>query len=412
MLATHQGRSGSLGLKKHHQQMKARIGDTVRFLNQEGGGKVAKIEGRTVYVEDEDGFQIPVLDNDIVVIDESEVKLQGDAYSRSARNAQKAQGQHPKASASLPEGSSWRERIKADEEEEEDDEEEEIIIPSPRQQPKQPEKPKQEQYKFDADATNDAEPHFYVALTRTDGGNTGTLDLHVVNDSNYFASYAIMRTDGKGQSTLIAAATIEPNTKEKIDSLNPMQVDGQTWNVQLLMYKKIRSFTPQPVYNTEIKPRGVKMLRDGSFTDNDFFDSKALLMPVIKDEFAMKLEQLSEKELLKGAGEGRHQEPAKKSKPSRSTDIIEVDLHIDALLPDTRGLDNKDMLEVQMKHVRTTMEENIRTQGLRIVFIHGVGAGVLKGEIRRLLDRKYPKCQYQDASFREYGFGATMVTIA
>lgn len=93
-----------------------------------------------------------------------------------------------------------------------------------------------------------------MALTRTDGGNTGTLDLHVVNDSNYFASYAIMRTDGKGQSTLIAAATIEPNTKEKIDTLNPMQVDGQTWNVQLLMYKKIRSFTPQPVYNTEIKP--------------------------------------------------------------------------------------------------------------------------------------------------------------
>ncbi len=394
--------------------MKARIGDTVRFLNQEGGGKVAKIEGRTVYVEDGDGFQIPVLDNDIVVIDESEVRLQDDAYSRSARNAQKAQSQKPKASANLPEGSSWRERIKADEEEEDDDEEDEIIIPTPRpgQQPKQEEKPKQEQYKFDADATNDAEPHFYVALTRTDGGNTGTLDLHVVNDSNYFASYAIMRTDGKGQSTLIAAATIEPNTKEKIDTLNPMQVDGQTWNVQLLMYKKIRSFTPQPVYNTEIKPRGVKMLRDGSFTDNDFFDCKALLMPVIKDEFAMKLEQLSEKELRKGAGEGRQPEPAKKSKPSRSTDLIEVDLHIDALLPDTRGLDNKDMLEVQMKHVRTTMEENIRTQGLRIVFIHGVGAGVLKGEIRRLLDRKYPKCQYQDASFREYGFGATMVTIA
>lgn len=395
--------------------MKTKIGDTVRFLNQEGGGKVARVEGHTVYVEDEDGFEIPVLDNAIVVIDDADVKMQGDAYSRSARNAQKAAQQGGKAAkASLPEGSSWRERIKADEEEDDDEEETEIVLrpATPRkEQPKANEEAKAPRYTYDADATDDAEPHFYVALTRTDGGNTGSLDLHVVNDSNYFASYAIMRTDGKGQSTLISASTIEPNTKEKIDTLNPMQVDGQIWNVQLLMFKKIRSFTPQPVYNTEIKPKGVKMLRDGSFTANDFFDSKAILMPVIKDEFAEKMEKLTEKETAKGAGEGRHAEPAKTSKPSRSTDLIEVDLHIDSLLPDTSGLDNKDMLDVQMKHVRTTMEQNCHTQGLRIVFIHGVGAGVLKGELRRFLDRQYPKCHYQDASFREYGFGATMVTI-
>lgn len=392
--------------------MKAKIGDTVRFLNQEGGGKVARIDGRTVYVEDEDGFEIPVLDNAIVVIDEAEVKMQGDAYSRSARNAQKAQSGKPAAKPSLPEGSSWRERIKADEEDDDDEEETEVVTPAPRkEQPKADEKSMETRYTYDDDATNDAEPHFYVALTRTDGGNTGTLDLHVVNDSNYFASYAIMRTDGKGTSTLIAAATIEPNTKEKIDTLNPMQVDGQTWTVQLLMFKKIRSFTPQPVYNTEIKPKGVKMLRDGSFTANDFFDSKAILMPVIKDEFARKIEQLTDKDVASVAKEGRRPEPARVSKPSRTTDLIEVDLHIDALLPDTRGLDNKDMLEVQMKHVRTVMERNCHVHGLRIVFIHGVGAGVLKGELRRFLERQHPKCAFQDASFREYGFGATMVTI-
>lgn len=234
----------------------------------------------------------------------------------------------------------------------------------------------------------------------------------MVNDSNYFAHYAILRTDSKGLSTLIAAATIEPNTKEKIDTLNPMQVDGQTWQVQLLMFKKIRSFKAQPVYNVEVKPRGVRMLRDGSFTDNDFFDQKAILLPVIKDEFAVKLEQLSERETRKAATDGRKPEQPKVSKPSRSSDLIEVDLHIDALLPDTRGLDNHDMLDIQMAHVRTVMEQNARKQGLRIVFIHGVGAGVLKSELRRFLERQYPKCPFQDASFCEYGFGATMVTIA
>jgi dsDNA-specific endonuclease/ATPase MutS2 len=47
----------------------------------------------------------------------------------------------------------------------------------------------------------------------------------------------------------------------------------------------------------------------------------------------------------------------------------------------------------------------------KIVFIHGVGDGVLKNELRRELGRKYPKYPYQDASFREYGFGATMAIL-
>lgn len=400
--------------------MKVNIGDRVRFLDQEGGGKVARIDGHTVYVEDEDGFQIPTLDNNVVVIDEAEHRLQDEAYSRSARNAQRATGQKPKAPKALAEGASWRERVKADEEadDEEADEADEPALPvrAPRADTKPQGKqraaePKPERYTFDADASDDAEPHFALALIKTDGGRTGTVDLHVVNDSNYFASYAILRTDSKGTSTLMGAATIEPNTKEKIDTLNPMQVDGQTWQVQLLMFKKIRSFKAQPVYNVEIKPRGAKLLRDGSFADNDYFDEKAIIMPVIKDEFATKLEQLSEKELRKGAADGRKQEPAKASKPSRAADLLEVDLHIDSLLPDTRGLENKDMLDAQMAHVRATMEQNAAHKGMRIVFIHGVGAGVLKGELRRFLDRNYPKCAYQDASFREYGFGATMVTI-
>ena len=69
------------------------------------------------------------------------------------------------------------------------------------------------------------------------------------------------------------------------------------------------------------------------------------------------------------------------------------------------------MLQVQMNHVRTVMEQNVHHHGLKIVFIHGVGAGVLKTELRKFLERNYPKCPYQDASFREYGFGATMVTV-
>ena len=47
-----------------------KIGDNVRFLNAVGGGKVTRIEEKKglVYVEDEDGFEVPALERECVVI--------------------------------------------------------------------------------------------------------------------------------------------------------------------------------------------------------------------------------------------------------------------------------------------------------------------------------------------------------
>ena len=46
-----------------------------------------------------------------------------------------------------------------------------------------------------------------------------------------------------------------------------------------------------------------------------------------------------------------------------------------------------------------------------IVFIHGKGVGILKSEIIKAFKRDYKHLDYQDASFQEYGYGATMVII-
>jgi dsDNA-specific endonuclease/ATPase MutS2 len=46
-----------------------------------------------------------------------------------------------------------------------------------------------------------------------------------------------------------------------------------------------------------------------------------------------------------------------------------------------------------------------------VVFIHGVGNGTLKLEIRRELEKKDKILTFQDASFKEYGYGATMVNL-
>ena len=90
---------------------------------------------------------------------------------------------------------------------------------------------------------------------------------------------------------------------------------------------------------------------------------------------------------------------------------MEVDLHIHELLDDTTNMTNGEMLEYQLGVFRKTLDEYKDRKGQKIVFIHGKGEGVLRNAILKELKSKYRDYPYQDASFREYGFGATMVTI-
>ena len=91
--------------------------------------------------------------------------------------------------------------------------------------------------------------------------------------------------------------------------------------------------------------------------------------------------------------------------------MIEVDLHIHELLDNFNNLTNTEMLAVQMNKFHEELAKAIGSGVKKIVFIHGVGNGTLKNELRSELQRKYSKYTTQDASFREYGYGATMVIL-
>ena len=92
-------------------------------------------------------------------------------------------------------------------------------------------------------------------------------------------------------------------------------------------------------------------------------------------------------------------------------DILVVDLHADELLETTVGMGSADILNYQLDYFRRTLEENKHNKGKRIVFIHGKGEGVLRHAIVNELRYRYKNYRYQDASFQEYGYGATQVTI-
>lgn len=85
-----------------------------------------------------------------------------------------------------------------------------------------------------------------------------------------------------------------------------------------------------------------------------------------------------------------------------------VDLHITQLVPKIKHLSNFDMLNIQMDEAKRQLEFAISKRIQKVVFIHGVGEGVLRSELEFLFGR-YDNLKFYDADYQKYGRGATEV---
>jgi len=94
----------------------------------------------------------------------------------------------------------------------------------------------------------------------------------------------------------------------------------------------------------------------------------------------------------------------------RNLPPMEVDLHIHQLTSSVRGMDNYDMLNLQLDTAKRQLEFAILKRIPKIVFIHGVGEGVLRTELEFLL-KKYDNIAFYDADYQKYGVGATEIKI-
>lgn len=105
----------------------------------------------------------------------------------------------------------------------------------------------------------------------------------------------------------------------------------------------------------------------------------------------------------------RRNKPVKRTK-DRYEPTMEVDLHIHQLVPSSKGMSNHDMLTLQLETAKRQLEFAIQKRIQKVVFIHGVGEGVLKIELDYLFGR-YNNVKFYDANYQKYGLGATEVYI-
>ena len=376
-----------------------KIGDKVRFLSETGGGKVAGFQGKNiVLVEDEDGFQIPTPINDVVLVST-------DDYNISKVHTSESGVKFPDVDENGVE-------------EDYDPADREITFRKKAEERKEGNK---------LSAYLAFVPHDEKMVTNT------RFDSYLVNDSNYYLSFAYMMAEGASWS-LIAQGEIEPNTKMFIEEFGRERLNelGKV-GVTLIAYKRDKNFVWKPSIDVQLRIDAVKFYKLHTFRENLFFEQPALLYtlvendkvarPLVVDAQQLKAEmyanpenvvpsktELNTEDLVK-----RYNTDQSKSRRSKMVkpkdDILVVDLHADAVLDTTSGMNAADILNYQLDVFRRTLEEHKAKKGQKIVFIHGKGEGVLRHALIHELNYKYKEYPYQDASFQEYGYGATQVTI-
>lgn len=364
-----------------------KVNDIVRFLNDVGGGKVTRVEGKMVYVEDNDGFERPALAREVVVVDTA--KPHHTTYEKPLEIKSK-------------------------------------LVEPDSPAPRVVEKPIEPVFETEEGEVLNIvlayEPREIKHL------NTTTFYSMLVNDSNYFLYFAYMtRGDEDHEWTTRYHDIVEPNTQVPLDEFGHNDLNSMTHvAVQYIAFKQGKGFALKNPALVQLKLDVTKFYKLHCFHETEYFDTPVLSLDVTRNDLPVKplridssaLENAMRDKRKADLGreergkrrEERGRQPKPVNKKKKSEPIV-VDLHIHELLDDLRGFSSADMLNYQLGKFSEVMKENEDKLGQKIVFIHGKGEGVLRKAILDELKRKWPACTVQDASFQEYGFGATQVTI-
>lgn len=238
---------------------------------------------------------------------------------------------------------------------------------------------------------------------------TGNISMYLVNNCNDTLLFRFIQKTKYNYET-VAAGSASPNSKVYLGMIKPeMIADLPLYCFQWLNFRK-RTKELESFRQKEITLSAVKFYKPNLFTVTRFFKVPAMVVQLQDNPLKAELEKLSEHDFQQAI---EQKEPKKREQPIAlpNSELVEVDLHIHELLDNFNNLTNTEMLTVQMNKFHEELAQAIDSGVKKIVFIHGVGNGTLKNELRRELQRKYSKYTMQDASFREYGYGATMVIL-
>jgi len=341
--------------------MKFKVGDRVRYLDEIGEGIVKKIYGDLVIVEDSLGFEIPMKENKLLLIESannidknSDKKLEHNTNSKNNN----AQIRTDKSTKQFKEG---------------------VYLTINPQNPDIP----------------IASPH-YVYLV-----NFTSFDI-------YFLLHKI-----KLGSIDIEHGLLEKYSAIKVDNLKIEDLPNESdYVLQSIIIADDKIFLP---FLDQLSIKKNMLLKEDNYCENPFFNEKSVPILIrLINEFieykSNKNEKVDQDFNTKKSKDRIITDKGIIDKHLKTPDMAEVDLHIEKLVNNPQNISSDMALTVQLSYFKQCLESAIDRGIQKVVFIHGVGAGILKSEMYKIL-KNYPDLYYGDAPIRQYGIGATEVYI-
>ena len=351
--------------------MKFKYGDKVSFLNDTGGGKVNRVdENGQVYVLTDDGFEIPVSEKELVF---------AGSFTLAERN-----------------GSEIKPAVEPDPETRKTHHKSSLQI---RVMPR--------------NVAANAPAEFLLGFIPENPGPVfnNVLSCYLINDSAYAAYYHLGTKEG-GTFYYLSSGFIEAETKNHVKSFDQTGVSKiSDIHVQLILVNDGKYYRKEAI-DKMVNLNLVNFSKESYYRENDYFDEKALLFSIdsgLQENLPEEIIIPEEIRTIKQEVDKNREDHATKKEPV--TDTLEVDLHMDELALQNSQYTPAGILALQMSRFHAAIEEAISKKLRRLVIIHGMGQGTLKMQIRKELQEKYPQYIFQDASFKEYGFGATLVHL-
>lgn len=367
--------------------MKYQIGDKVKFLNDVGGGIITKIISPTmVYVAIEEGFEYPVSTAEIIPAVQNESG-----------------------------GSAFNTHF--------DEVDSKILSRDANQSIEKDDAFERETPLLKFTSINTNKNGLYLAFVPQDQVwlLKDNIDIFIVNKTKYDILFSLFLKN-QNEYNGIDYGSVSPSSKYFIATISREEIND--WNnglIQVLFHGDKVGNPPAPL-NSSFQIKSSRFVSKDSFVPSSFMEEKSILY-FLGEVFGDNYEKTDVVEIEKIDFQASSTTASIIHKESvlspfmHGNSCAEVDLHIESIIANSSfhyenpgSLDSIQILQIQLSHFERCLDEAINLKLRSIVFIHGVGIGKLKSEIRKILNN-YPDVHYMDASTQKFGSGAIEVLI-
>jgi len=355
-------------------------GDKVRFISTTGSGIVSAVNKGIVTVMIEDGFEIPVEASDLVVIENT----------GTVRNPFLRKGEFKNIEQPAP-------LRKNNTETSTNEAEINPVMPETVPDKKEGHKP-----------VVAPDKGLYLAFVPESQEllTSGNVEVFLINYSGWQVAAHIFVSDARKGFASLATGLLGKGDAHSLGVYSHTGLkDWHRLRLQTLCFDGSgQQLFSQEIIDLELKT--TKFIKEDMYGANPFFDERSYIVYV---------QDLHNPPLITG----KQAEETPKVQPQKSmlidkylvdNTLAEVDLHIEKLRSDYKSMHKEEIMKVQLVYFRQCLDSFIEKGLQRVVFIHGVGAGLLKKELQDILNL-YPDIAYEDASILKYGIGATEVRL-